>query len=185
VAITHWLLNNNIRRDRYTGTRFIKEISKLSVVNKIYKKTDECQAGQGIPAFFDNHFATQDSIEKESEIKSTEDVSRSDYGSRKEDSAEFSTAPCGKLENELTNEKSTELSLYRKSLDRRETLNYLSFLQEVRLYFLSLKRTSEYERFVKYNEKRLWLGKDGENVRDNYRKYVDEWLEKKKEFFGE
>ena len=36
-------------------------------------------------------------------------------------------------------------------------------------------------RFIKYNEQRLWIGKDGESVIENYQKYAAEWM--KKEFY--
>jgi hypothetical protein len=43
VLVKHWLVNNDIKKDRYTPTLFIDEKMHLKVANNIYIKCDEIQ----------------------------------------------------------------------------------------------------------------------------------------------
>ncbi len=193
IAITHWLLHNKIRRDRYTETRFIKEISSLRIIRNSYIKADECEAGQGVPAFFDNQSATEDSIvevssEKDNEEKDSLAEGSQNYGSRKKDSDDFSTQKCGKPHEEGDDEEFYKFdgdAEFRKSLSEEEILKYVKILRSIKLCFISKKALSEYDRFVTYNEKRGWVGKNGEKILDKYEIYIEEWLKRKKEFFFE
>ena len=38
VVITHWRVNNTIRKDRYTPTSFQKEFNELTVINGVYER---------------------------------------------------------------------------------------------------------------------------------------------------
>ena len=38
VVITHWRMNNTIRKDRYTPTSFQKEFNELTVINGVYER---------------------------------------------------------------------------------------------------------------------------------------------------
>lgn len=63
-VITHWLIHNTIRRDRYNPTIHIDERNQLKVINKVYDFNDEYING--------NHLATnwQPSIEENSSSNS-------------------------------------------------------------------------------------------------------------------
>ena len=77
VVITHWQINNQIRKDRHTPTLFQTELSMLSEENGVYYiKSDDCQPyGCGLvadcpPSGCD--LAAQDSIGKDSTDKFSE-----------------------------------------------------------------------------------------------------------------
>ena len=189
VAIVHWNLHNKIRRDRYTPTRFYEEKARLKIYGGIYFESDESQAGQGIPDFFDNQNATQGN---EIEVNSNQ-FNESEFiysqGSRKEDSETFSTQSCGKLCDGVTEEEYEDADIkdltYRKLLSSDQLRFYIKYLEKVKKYFEEKSSALEYDRFVTYNENRGWIGKDGEDVLMRFEKYADEWLENKKRFFAD
>lgn len=180
IAITHWLLHNKIRRDRYTETRFVKEISSLRIVDKIYKKKEECKEGEGISAFFGNQAVPQCSKEEESLNQSSTDVGRSYLGCSGKGSADISTPECGKPESDENTDKEKTLSEYRRSLLGDDIVVYLKFLRELKILFMEINAADEYEGFVEYNEKRFWKGIEDESVIRNYEPYVLDWLKNRK-----
>lgn len=188
VAVTHWNLHNKIRRDRYTATRFYEEYSRLEIKGGIYFKSEESQAGQGFPDFFDNQTATQGNVNEENVSQSSPSEFIYPQGSRRKDSEQFSTQIGGKLYEELTEDKYEEADkakylTYRKSLSSDNLLIYLEILKDIKSYFEKVSNETEYRRFVTYNEERSWQGRDGEDILGCFEKYAAAWLDKKKEFF--
>ena len=45
VVITHWRVNNTIRKDRYTPTSFCKEFDELTVINGVYERCEPQSMG--------------------------------------------------------------------------------------------------------------------------------------------
>lgn len=203
IVISHWHQHNLLRKDRYVQGRYKGELCDLKVVNGEYVLGDGSEAEQGNAPFFDNHSAPQDSIGKDSKEKDSKEKKREgkknegeyseveysgDNGSRKKDSAEFSTPVCGKVDPGVPHfikEPTEAAKKFSKDLTREEYFKYLELLAEMKQYFLSKGSEKEWERFFSYNEKRGWEGRDGENVLTNFYLYVDAWLDKKKEFFGD
>lgn len=72
LVITHWLIHNTLRLDRYVPTIHIDEKNQLIIVNKLYKKNDGLPTG--------NHLATnwQPSIDKYSSNNSNNIIDQVD-----------------------------------------------------------------------------------------------------------
>lgn len=60
IVVKHWLVNNTIRKDRYTPTRYTEE-KKLLVIKRNGSYSDDLSAGKP----FSNHLATQKRIEED------------------------------------------------------------------------------------------------------------------------
>ncbi len=149
IAISDWLIHNQIRRDRYTPTRYLDEFQTL-------KTEPGSRYIKGEGNFFGNQTATEVSIE---ELK-------------KEEKSLNKSTQDKKSEVELPTHKFTD------TLTEDERRQYNKFLNDVKLYFMKNHGTQEIAGFIAYNEKRHWQGKRGESVIENYRSYVDEWLRK-------
>lgn len=169
VVISHWLVHNQIRKDRYVKTRYVTELDRLSIIDDVY-----CiKAGQGKNEDFgipnDNQTETQYSIDKVSLEKINLDY-------------------CSKEESALPEmlktkeEENTPPSKYESKLSETEREEYRKFLHILKLHFLLKYKSVEAEKFIEYNEKRRWRGKRGESVIDNYERYANEWVNK--EFKG-
>lgn len=67
IVIKHWRINNYLRNDRYTETKYIEEKAELSVDNHgIYHRSDSGIPNNGIPSI------GKDSVGKDSVGKDTE-----------------------------------------------------------------------------------------------------------------
>lgn len=202
IAVRHWLCHNRIRKDRYTPTRYKKEYAMLELsldesyimVENHSDLQEKCQPNR-------NQTAPEVSVEKVSEEKER----LIQYSSLNESQVEAENAQCtdallnfagGALhtENPLETKKAkstySEESAFEEESQKfpptqksfTETLTdeqkkkYSKFLNEVRLYFMKEYKTVDSGRFIEYNELRHWRGRNGENVIENYKKYVDEWM---------
>ena len=84
VVITDWLVNNTIRKDRSTSTRFLSERCMLRVENGRYLLVgDNCQPDDNQLTTtcqpFDDHLATQNRLDKNREDKIILDQIRPDH----------------------------------------------------------------------------------------------------------
>ncbi|MBO5010798.1 MAG: hypothetical protein J6D20_08895 [Clostridia bacterium] len=73
---------------------------------------------------------------------------------------------------------SHELSQYMKTLTDKQKDRYKSFLLNLYIYLAVNVIKIDAPAFIKYNEERLWLGRGGESVITNYKKYVDAWVKR-------
>jgi hypothetical protein len=69
VAITHWFIHNQIRRDRYSETRYFEELSQLTIEKGRYVLIENSAKEPTEAQFFGNHLATQVSVEEYSPEK--------------------------------------------------------------------------------------------------------------------
>lgn len=176
VAITHWLSHNQIRKDRYTPTRYIEEFSRLKTVGKQRYILDDGAAKA--PQICDIS-APQVSSDKVSEEKERIDQSISVQESvycapASEDNVENSA-----FDTVSGNEPPINLIKAKKYIDTlnsEEKDKYKKFLNEVRIYFLTVFKRVDAQRFIDYNEARFWRGKNGESVMENYKHYIREWM---------
>lgn len=189
VLINHWLLHNQIRQDRYTPTRFVEEFSNVELsVNKTYevknsrrvsgsKRLSDCQPN-------DNQMSPQVSVEKVNKEKKSLNksiegkknrVEGRDSDSREALDVDNSDALC--FDGEFPPRQESFL----ERLSDEQKKKYRAFLNELTLHFMKEYGSVDVSRFIKYNEQRLWIGKDGESVIENYQKYAAEWM--KKEFY--
>ena len=73
---------------------------------------------------------------------------------------------------------SHDLSQYMKTLTEKQKDRYKSFLLNIYIYLALNGIKIDAPAFIKYNEDRLWLGRGGESVITNYKKYVDAWVKR-------
>ena len=74
IVVKHWLINNTIRKDRYSPTKYLEQKSRLFLKkNKSYSDNKD----SGIP--FGNHLATQKRIE-ENRIDVSKDTGNANTG---------------------------------------------------------------------------------------------------------
>ena len=57
VAITHWRINNSIRKDRHSATSYAEELSELSIIDGKYVRTGRREGDNGQPN--DNQVTTK------------------------------------------------------------------------------------------------------------------------------
>ena len=178
-VITHWWIHNQIKKDRHTPTDFIKEIKKLELVNKIYVLKEEKEASEG-PIFFGDILEPEISLDERSEDKLREEKERENKISSIEyRQSVFASEKSKNVENSLNNQRSDS------NTADKEAEQYSNLIGKIRLYFISNQRLKDAEAFIDYNEKREWIGINGESVKENFPKYAKGWLEKGKEFYEE
>jgi hypothetical protein len=189
VLINHWLLHNQIRQDRYTPTRFVEELSNVELsVNKTYKikesshksgakRLSECQPN-------DNQMTPQVSVEKVNKEKKSLNKSMQEKMNRvegrkngSEERFDVDNSDEGCEDGEFPPKQESFL----ERLSDEQKKKYRAFINELTLHFMKEYGSVDVSRFIKYNEQRLWIGRDGESVIDNYQKYAAEWM--KKEFY--
>ena len=73
---------------------------------------------------------------------------------------------------------SHDLSQYINTLTDKQKDRYKSFLLNLYIYLAVNIIKIDAPAFIKYNEERSWLGRGGESVIKNYKKYVDAWMKK-------
>lgn len=72
AAITHWLVHNQLRKDRYVETRYTEEKRRLKVENGVYKIIENDKNEPEEAQIFGNQMATQVSIGKLSQVKDSQ-----------------------------------------------------------------------------------------------------------------
>ncbi len=166
TAITHWHLNNKIRKDRYTETRFVKEHSALEIRNNIYKKIEESETAEGIAGFFDNQNATQGKARQER--KEEDSLVHSSVGKSVKSSA------CG-TDARSDGEKLAKDIAFSERLSYEERKSYNNFLKELQLFYLKEYGDTLVTSFIEEYEKQNWLNLLGEDVRKNYKPELKKW----------
>ena len=163
VAITHWLIHNQIRRDRYLPTRYTEAFRRLTL-------GEDSRYIKGKEAFFDNQMSPQDSLGELSKEKDSIDECSIEKGSDAADD----------LISDGDRTRSLPAACYVDTLTAEERLRYSVFLNEVKLYFMSRHQTINISGFINYNESRHWCGKGGESVIENYKRYIDDWVKQER-----
>ena len=174
IVITHWLSHNQIKRDRYTPTMYVESMKLLGRDdNDRYFKASEVVRG--------DKCAPQDSIGKNSIDKDSLVKGSTDEGSIAEHSEEK------KRENNLslflTNNQSFNQTKSASQNNNTDKQNNLSLTMQagknaIAIYFMKNYQTTDISGFLDWCEKVNWIGKDGEPILDNYKKYVDAWMMK-------
>ncbi len=181
VAVTHWHAHNQIRKDRYTESRYVNELCSLIVEKgqyKLIKKEDELIDAH----FFGNQLATQDSLEK----NNIENNNLNQFISGKNSSAEHSEG-CKIDPQKGESGEEDDISrladkTFKETLTEEQLINYNKFLYKVKLYFYTKHGGMSGEKFIEYNENRFWHGRDGVNVMNSFQEYADEWVRRELEY---
>ncbi len=207
VVITHWLSNNNIKKDRYTPTRFKQEFSELEIKDgAMYIKASSAICGD-VTEQRDSENAPEVSIGKVSkfecsvaESRQAEDrqgESRKAEGREGEPSEDKkreekdSLVSLSEIEREkeikekepsaegsMENDKSFSVSLSEKDENDKKTLYKDRFIASIKLHVMTKYGTLDDKGFIDYYEKRGWLDENHQPIVMTYKKYVAEWMKK-------
>ena len=82
-AVRHWCIHNQLRKDRYTPTQYVKEARMLKIVDRIYVFKDENDSDE--TPLFGNRLATQISSDERSEDELKEEEKRENTNNSIED----------------------------------------------------------------------------------------------------
>ena len=178
VLIRHWLLHNKIRSDRYTETRFTEEFSNVEIsVNKTYEIKDTSQIRVKKAPQKRNQPSAEESV---GEVKKGKE-SLNKQSKVNESAVEDSATPDAHCHRDAETEAEAfppKIESFEERLDEAGQRRYRDFLRELTLHFMKCYKSVDVERFIRYNEGRQWIGRDGESVIENYKKYAAEWMEK-------
>ncbi len=158
IVIAHWLLNNQIRRDRYTETRFKDELNELKIVNNVYVKCNKSEEDQGLSDFCDNQKTPQGNAMQ----KRKEEINLNQ--SRK-----------NKVSGGTHAGEEDEESSYTDRLTGEERLEYNRFLNKLKLFYMKEYGDTDVTEFIKECEGKNWLNKKGRSIKDNYQAEIKKW----------
>ena len=169
ALITHWNLHNKIKKDRYVPSDYRDIISNFQLdANARYFKASEDVLGAKC--------APQDSKAKESIGKESIDKESNEDN----------------IEENIIEEQEEEDYSFNHSLNKEEDLkipsltgsageptgvdiDYNRFLSQVKLYYMTRHKSIDCIDFIVYYEGRNWIADNGDNVKENYREYIDRW----------
>jgi len=201
IAITHWLSNNCIKKDRYTPTRFKLEFSELEIKDgAMYikaksvicgDKTEQKRSASAPQVSIVKDSIVEDSIAKDSIVEDSivkdsivEDSIVKDSIDKDnivEDSLDFD-----KKEKEKEKEKNPGPSVegpgengtpFFVSLSESDTkIENKKFISQVKLYIMTTFDTLDDKGFIDHYEKRGWLDEDNNLIFDNYKIIVNKWM---------
>ena len=196
VAITHWLSNNNIRKDRYTPTRYKYEFSLLKIQDDaIYIKGKEAISAD-IPLPNGNRSASQASIVKDSIVESSidkeskgklrkekisEDKVISVEEREEKESLGHSHSENGikkePIEDSFEKDEFSSVSLKEEECENRN-LSFDRFVSSVRLFLMTEYKTIDDRGFIDYYSKRGFLDENNHPIIAEYKTYIRAWMKK-------
>ena len=193
-VVRHWYVHNQIPKDRHTPTDYIEEFKMLELVNKIYvlKEKNEKEKSS---VFFGDILYTQISSDERSEDelkeeKKRENKNNSDQRSQSaggdtdvENSVENSVENLSSPYEEANKENDVLTKLGFENLNYSETAEYRRLVSKIQLFFLADNKVKEADEFIKYNDRHLWRGINGENVKTNLPRYMEGWMEYGEKFY--
>ena len=160
ILIADWHRHNTIRADRYIATAYSKVLRDFIVdEDKRYIKASErLLVDQCVP---------QSRIDKNRVDKNSEDKSREEI----EKNSAFTTKSYS-----LTH---TDSASQNEERDQKIIFLSQSARSAISLYFMKEYQTIDFKEFFMECESVGWIGDGGESIIDNYKKYVDRFMEKK------
>ena len=161
ILIADWHRHNTIRADRYIATAYSKVLRDFSVdEDKRYIKASE--------AVLVNQCEPQSRIDKNRIDKSREDKIREE----KDKNSGFTTNSHSYTHtvSASQNDEESGQSIFLISQAARSAIS---------LYFMKEYQTIDFKDFFDECESVGWVGDKGESIIDNYKKYVDRFMEKK------
>lgn len=205
IAVTHWLSNNSIKKDRYTPTRFKNEFSLLKIQDgAMYIKASSEICGD-VSEQISSKNAPQVSIGKVSEAKdrvaelSVDEISLGEYSVAKKSAAksredeereekerigcflsekeiEIEIEKTPSEEGESENDKSFSVSLSEKN--KKDDISFLRerFISTVKLHIMTEYGTLDDKGFIEHYDKRAWLDEDNKPIALTYKSKVKEWM---------
>ena len=84
---------------------------------------------------------------------------------------------------EIIADTATEEERSEDSFSEENSAEYRKLKGSIRLYFLTNHKIEEADRFISYNEKRRWRGSRGENVKEDFRRYAQGWMDHGEKFY--
>ena len=210
VVITHWLSNNNIRKDRYTPTRFKNEFSSLKIQDEAMYIKASSEISADILPQNRNQNAPQVSIGKDSLVEDREvELRKDEFSVAEERLAEFSKAEASEdepREGEIREEKERIVySLSEKEINKEKesseedsfendksfSVSLLDeekpvkterdrFVSTVKLHLMTEYKTIDDKGFIDYYERRGWIDENNKVIIASYKKYLREWMDKHK-----
>ena len=174
-VITHWCLHNQIKKDRYTPTDFIREFKMLELVNKVYVLKEEKETSER-SVFFGDILEPQISLDERRSSACTD--GNSDDVENLVENSKSRKKEADKGERQESEKESCSTDPQKTNEDERT-------VSEIRLYFMVKNRANDADSFIEYNEGRQWIGRFGESVKENLRRYVNGWIEMGAAFYGE
>ncbi len=190
VVITHWRVNNTIRKDRYTPTSFQKEFNELTVINGMYARcarqpmvTEDHEEGREI----DNQLTTNgEPSDNQLATKCQPDDNQVvDTMATERQPSDNQRLPQVRLGKDREREKTRSLI---ESSSKRETPspgNQMAtsisppVLDEVKAYFRGNLLSGDPERFFYTYQSRGWIDAAGIPVRDWHAKAMNWSIDEK------
>lgn len=173
ILITHWHRHNTIRADRYIPTAYTKALRGFTVdEEKRYIKAGEAVlVTQSVPQIREDKIRVDNSISDKS-IKETE--KNSAFTNSNQTSIHTSSASQDKPEDDGFSFYSSSATVSDPSPDER----LISALKSaICLYFLKKYQSIESHKFIDYYEMRGWYAESEKITQENYKYYVDKWME--------
>lgn len=215
VAVSHWHCHNTLRKDRYTPSRYVRELSRLrlnserkyelidftgeignfgqpsdtpalpqcSVVKDSIVKDSIVQCSVGNVSIFEKIEEENKTVENTEQTTNEQTTTEQSAKDKNDDFFDFEEINCessnitSMAEFTMQN-NSHDLSQYMKTLTEKQKDRYKSFLLNLYIYLAVNVIKIDAPAFIKYNEERSWLGRGGESVITNYKKYVDAWVKR-------
>ena len=170
IAITHWHLHNQIRKDRYVETvyRDAKKELMRDDNNRYFKASEDSLVDKCVPQY---------SVVKDSTVQvSTGEVSEVYVSTdeRSEEKNNFSLIHTHTPTQSVSVEGDSE-RISRNNYDNK-VYDMKALKTAIALYFMKKYKSTKIDNFVAYCESLNWVSEDGESIKENHKKYIDRWM---------
>lgn len=168
ILITHWHRHNTIRADRYIATAYTKALRGFTVdeEKRYIKVCRDDLVTQCAPQSREDKIRTDKSISEK--IIKEEDNNR-----------DFTTNNPSYIHSEAASQTTQEYEIDFSSTNQSELLISNALKTAITLYFMKRYQTIDIGDFLEYCQSVNWTGDNGESIAENYRKYVDRYMEGK------
>ena len=175
ILITHWHRHNTIRADRYVPTAYAKALRGFTVdeEKRYIKAGEDLLVTQCVPQSIEDKIRVDNNISDKS-IKETE--KNSPFTNNNQTSIHTSSASQKHPTDDIFSFYSTYATVSDPSPDER----LISALKTaICLYFMKKYQSLESKNFIDDYERRGWQTEDEIITQENYKYYVDRWMEGK------
>ena len=175
ILITHWHRHNTIRADRYIPTAYTKALRGFTVdeEKRYIRAGEDLLVTQCVPQRREDNIRAENNISD----KIIEDREKnSAFTNNDQTDIHTDSASQKNPTDDIFSFNYTSATVSNPSPDER----LISALKTaICLYFMKKYQSLESNKFIKYYERRGWQTEDESITQENYKYYVDRWMEGK------
>ena len=167
IVVTDWHRHNTIRADRYIATAYARELQGLSLdENKRYfKASSTVLVDSCVPQIRED----KNRVDKSSIDKNRVEKNREGFTTDKSFIHTMSASQTDSNNDVISSYENNPSGLATQALKNA-----------IRLYFMKNYQSVDTFGFIEHYEANNWIGEDGKLIVENYKRYIDIWMENKK-----